>query len=296
MFKKIVVSEVYVELSFSVWKIMKNVLFLLIASFAFASEVPNFRDYTKCNGVVFLLTTQKSGSNLVSSCLSAVTRRPISWIRWGDSVLKPFSTRKDHPSYNRLGLPLVSNKPLLYRTHYELDILKQVPSICNQLIFLTRNPKELLFRDFRLTHPENIEPDFSFIETFLIKYLAPFKVYESWDVSNKMLVFYEDFIFNENEIILDVLHFIKVKPICFEDFINNKEKYLKCSLESYEKQHEWNKGGLSSLDGPKAIFYTEYVSVEILRLIDEYLAKTEPDIWEHYLKRFATYLEDSFSK
>ena len=263
-------------------------LFLLLGSFGFASEVPDFRDLSKSRGVVFLLTTPKSGSNLVSSCLSIITRRPISWIRWGSDVLKPYSERTKHISYNRLGLPLVSSKPLLYRTHYEFRELSQVSSLCNQLIFLTRNPKELLFRAHLLHSSEEEEPSPSFIENFLREYLVPFKVYESWDANHKMLVYYEDLIGDQDQILLDILDFMKISPTYFEDFIKNKEKYMERLLTSYKEQHAHNRGGSSSRGGPKAIFYSRNAKAETLRYIDAYLMRSEPDIWNLYLKRFAS--------
>lgn len=260
---------------------MKNLLlFLFVPFLIFSSEIPNFDDLSRCKECVFLLTTPKSGSNLVSASLSAITRRPISWIRWGNNALKK------HPSYNRLCLPLVSNKPLLYRTHYELDELIQIPSTGNKLIFLTRNPKELLFRAYRLTLSEKEEPDFLFIENFLNEYFEPFRVYQSWDERNRMLIYYEDFIAGCDQILLDILHFMQVEPTYFADFITNKENYLKQLLESYKKQHEQNKGGLSSIKGPQALFYSKGVSFETLSWIDHYIASVEPNLWEYYLKRF----------
>jgi hypothetical protein len=232
------------------------------------------------------LTTPRSGSNLVASGLSAMTRRPISWLRWGDSVFSPYSNRRQHPSYNRLKLPLASDIPLLYRAHYELDELGRVPSIDNQLIFLTRNPKELIFRAYRVAYPQGGEPDFAFIESFLRSYLAPFKVYDSWDSNNKMLIYYEDLIANENKILLDVLNFMGVIPAYLEDFISNKVEYKQRALDSYKKQHVENNGGASSVGEPKAIFYSQHARPEILSLIDEYIARTEPNLWELYLKRF----------
>lgn len=269
---------------------MKKILLsLCVQFFAFSSEIPNFNDLSQCNGVVLLLTTPRSGSNLISSGLSAMTRRPISWLKWGDSVFGPFSARKEHPSYNRLKLPLVSDIPLLYRTHYELDELQRIPATCNQLIFLTRNPKELIFRAYRLAHPGGESPDFAFIDSFLRKYLAPFKVYDAWDSNNKILIYYEDLIANENKILLDVLRFMGVSPTYLEDFISNKEEYKKRALDSYQKQHQGNNGGVSSVGCPKPIFYSQHARPEILSLIDEYIIKTEPNLWELYLKRFASY-------
>ncbi|MCC6127971.1 MAG: sulfotransferase domain-containing protein [Chlamydiae bacterium] len=232
------------------------------------------------------MTTPRSGSNLFYACLYAITGRPISWLEWGESVFYPDSEKTKHPSYNRLGLPLVDQRPLLYRTHFSLNELRQVSSLCNRLIFLMRNPKELLFRAHRLAHPNQKEPDTLFIQKFLDECLAPFKVYESWNPVNRMLIYYEDLIIDENKVFLEALDFMRVDPTFFEEFIRNKEEYMKCLLESYSKQHVRKRGGESSVGGVKEIFYSQDVNPEILKGIDRYLMQREPNLWNLYLKRF----------
>lgn len=251
-----------------------------------ASEIPNFRDLSLSRGVVVLLTTPRSGTNFFSSCLSILTRRPISWLEWGDAIFHPNSDLTKQLSYNRLNLPLVDQRPILYRTHHGYRELGQISPLCNRLIFLTRNPKELLFRAYFLAYPGQKEPDFHFIQNFLDEYLIPLKLYESWNPANRMLIFYEDLIVDADRIVLDALDFMGIAPAYLEDFVENNETYKKRLLESYTKQQVNNRGGSSSIGGTKAIYYSKDIDPEILKKIDLYLMQREPNLWKLYLNRF----------
>jgi hypothetical protein len=149
------------------------IIFLFYFSFtvACASEIPDFQEIGNSRGVLFLLSTTRSGSNWISASLSAITRKPISWLCHGKKIFDPSSALRKRPSYNRLGLTLISDEPLLYRTHYWFAELMRVPSRFNKLIFITRNPKELLFRQFFLKSPACKIPDLQYIETFFDDYL-----------------------------------------------------------------------------------------------------------------------------
>lgn len=271
-------------------KILGNLFFLLCLPFAIiASEFVDFNESRNNKNITFLLSTPKSGTNLITGCLSAITRRPISWFYWGDSIGNPSSNYRQHISYNRLGLPLISDIPLLYRSHYEFAKLMQVPFELNKLIFATRNPKELIYRSFFLQASQSDEePNDQFIEEFLNWYLQAFEVYEAWCPSTRRIVFYEDFIINDESILLELLRFMDEEPLFFEDFLNNKQEYLSRLLLSYADQHKHNLGGSSSKEGPKPIYYTKNASPERLRFIEGFFLKNAPEIWEKYLKRFET--------
>ena len=269
---------------------IRHLFFLFCIHFSiFASEIVNFSDASQNKNVTFFLSTPKSGTNLITGCLSAITRKPISWFYWGNSILDPSSEYRNHLSYNRLGLPLISDIPLLYRTHYQFVELMDVPSQHNKLVFATRNPKELLYRKFFLQASSSENPDPQFIEEFLNKYLKAFDVYDSWFPENRMIVFYEDFIDHEDDILLQLLYFMEEPPVFLDDFLKNKLEYMFRLLESYTNQHTHNSGGASSREGPKPIYYTRNASPETLMYIDKYLQTAAPQTWENYLKQFQTY-------
>ncbi len=265
-------------------------LFLIVGLTLFGSETPNFTHLDKTENAVFFLTTPKSGSNLISASLSIITRRPISWLYWKKQIFNPNSPPRDHPSYNRLGLDLVSEKPLLYRTHFELADLSKIRSESNKLILVTRNPKELLYRDLFNKSRNSINPTTQFIHNFIDQYLKPFKIYESWHLEKRFFVYYEDFIKNGDQILLEILSFMNEEPTFYEDFLINRQTYLSLLLESYKMQPTHNAGGSSVVNEPKAIFYTRNADPAVLHYIDEYIQNKEPVIWEKYLKRYQTSL------
>lgn len=263
-------------------------LMLLVTLVLEASQIPDFHNLSNTKGAIILMSTKRSGSNLVSGSLSAITRKPISWIEWENRIFESDSKFKTHMSYNRLKLPLISDQPLLYRTHHQFEKLKQIPSHLNQLIFVTRNPKELIFREFFLIKPGQEILDSGFIEEFLKTYLLSFEIYEAWDRQNRLLVFYEDFICHSDEMLLSILAFMREKPLFFEDYCLHREEYVARLLESYKIQHKRTNGGASSIKSCKAIYYTMNVPIEMLLHIDAYLEKEAPLIWKKYLKRFKT--------
>lgn len=268
---------------------MRHLFFLLLLHMSLSgSEYVNFTDSRKNKNKTFFLSTPKSGSNVITGCLSAITRKPISWFYYGNEIHNPDSKHRKHISYNRLELNLVSDIPLLYRTHYEYAQLSLVPSISNKLIFATRNPKELLYRSFYLSKSRSENPNKRFIKKFLNNYIKAFKVFEAWCPNTRKIIFYEDFITNDNEILIELLQFMQEPPLFYDDFLINKQDYLTQLLQSYSNQHKHNLGGSSSKHGTKALYYTRNASLEKLSFIDNYLQKKAPKIWDQYLKRFKT--------
>ena len=263
------------------------ILFFSLQFGLHGSGVPNFNDISRSENVIFFLSTPRSGANLITGCLTIIARKPISWLQWGNEVFDSSSPYRNHPSYNRLNLPLLSHVPILYRAH-DASKLKGVVSKKNKLIFSTRNPKELLFRAFYLTASPPKKPSKAFIRKFISGYLQNFRMFHSWDPKNRYLIFYEDFINHETLELSKILRFMGEETPYIEDFKANKEAYLKRLFESYQMQHNVVNGGASSLQGPRAIHYTKNVPRNVLKSIDMALIKAAPLIWKKYLRRFRT--------
>lgn len=251
------------------------------------SRIPNFDHLENSQGVVILLSTKRSGSNWVSGSLLAITRKPISWLWWRQRVLKENSKFQSDPSYNRLNLPLDSRIPLLYRTHTDFDLLEQFSSDRNKLILITRNPKELLYRENMRTGTYTAVLDRAAAENFLNIYMQTLRVYDSWASQNRFLVYYEDFINDSEQILLNLLGFMGESPTYFDDYIEHREFYNSQLLDSYQKQHATNGGTISARNGPKPIFYTDFAQPEDLLWVDEYLKSVDSILWENYLVRFS---------
>lgn len=264
---------------------MRFLFFLFCTLAGYASQVPDFHNLNNTKNAVIFMSSKRSGSNLVSGSLLAITRKPISWLEWGYRVFEPGSKFRAHLSYNRLGLPLVSEEPLLYRLHYDFEKIKKIPPATNRLIFVTRNPKELIFREH---YPDPSSFDFSFAEEFLHNYLKAFEIYDRWQPENRFLVFYEDFIASGDEILLQLLSFMGEKPLFFDDYLMHRQEYLNTLLTSYGIQHARKRGGASCRNGPQEIYYSKEIARETLLQIDTYIKSKAPLIWERYLKRFRT--------
>lgn len=255
-------------------KILMAYFFVLLSmcSTAYGSDID------KKENLVIMLSSKLSGTNLIRSSLFAIVRKPIT----------KFSGTICHL---HLELPLVSSTPFLYHSHTPKP-LYSLSSKSNKLILVTRNPKELLFRHFSISSIKDLQtPE---VKIFIERYLNRFKLYESWDNASRFLVFYEDYIMQENEeILLKLLDFIGEEPTYFDDYINHKEDYSNKILSSYKNLY--NDRGSSSVNGPKRIFYTKDIDPKLLNYADYILQKNEPLIWEKYLKRFET-TKDYFGK
>lgn len=240
-------------------------------------ESREFDKLSEAENLVIFLSSPRSGSNLITCSLQAIVRKPIG----------NFNTQGIHKNGSkRLELDWVSHVPFLYRVH-SAEKIRELPSDVNKLIFVTRNPKELFFRQHSISSLKDLKTEK--INHKLNQYLSRFKFYESWDPYNRCMVFYEDFINQENEeILLELLDFMGEEPKFFDDYVKNKEKYLNVILSSYRDQHG-NKAGKSSLHGSQAIYYTKNKDPELLKHIDRVLQEKAPVIWEKYLKRFETH-------
>ncbi len=232
----------------------------------------------RAQDLIIFLSSPRSGSELVSCSLNIATRKLIGMFPSG---------RIHRLAMSHLRLPPAASIPLFYRTH-KADLVRKVPSDSNKLIFLTRNPKELFFRRQRsISSVEEFRKKYT--QEIMADYFERFKVYDSWNPNNRYLLFYEDFINQEEEeILLELLDFMGEEPTFFYDYVENKERYLDTVLSGYKRQHRKGGSGASSKDGPKSIYYTKDKDPRLLKCLDQIFREQEPVIWEKYLKRFET--------
>jgi hypothetical protein len=224
----------------------------------------------------------RSGTNLVSCSLNAITRKPV-----GVFPGKQYARLMNE----RLGLDMISDEPFIYRTHSFVDVAKASPEF-SRLVFLTRNPKELLLRHFSIIQKSDLHQNH--IQAFLNEYLDYFRVLDSWPVNNRILLFYEDVIANLDQSLLTILDFIGEEPNFMDDYILHKTEYLDKILNVYkaicknQRKGEASREGESTREKPMPIYYTQNKSSELLKYIDQVLEEKDPVIWEKYLKRFQT--------
>lgn len=236
----------------------------------------------EAENTIFILTSPKSGSNLLMCSLQAIVRKPIGQLRENNTGIY-------HPIANkRLQVELISSIPMFYRTHYLEDMCCVNPDL-NKIILLTRNPKELLFRNNLVSSKRDLKS--ASVNHFLKNYMNRLKFYDNWPLDNRRLVFYEDLITQEHneEILLELIEFMEEDPCFLDDYLRNKEKYLNQIYSHYCNQHKKEKvTGKSAKLGPKKIYHTLGKSKKLLQAIDHKLKKMDPLIWEKYLQRFST--------
>ncbi|MEX0961849.1 MAG: hypothetical protein WDZ28_03220 [Simkaniaceae bacterium] len=233
------------------------------------------RSARKKESKIFLLSNAKSGANLISCSLASILRRPIGY---GPGRVAPTES-------NRIKIDFISNNPFWYTTH-NVSIIQNAPPCYKKLVLLIRNPKELLFRWFDISCPEDLhEPR---IESYLNNFFLKYRVFKNWDPQNRFHVYYEDAITDLNDTLSKLIDFINPStPVSWDDYISNQETYLDQIRTSYIK-HRGGISGESSISGPKIIHYTEGKDRKLLRYIDKLLEDRDPEIWNKYLKRFAT--------
>lgn len=252
------------------------------------------RNYSDIKGepkVVFF-TSQRSGSHLLACNLVAVLRRPVGFFArtFQDWVIH------ENTSYRIKGIKFISMEPFCYHTHEPSHLIANKHEF-DKLILVTRNPKELIFRNFDIRELEDL--DRKEVQRFLEEYLERLVIYERWSNKKRVLFFYEDMITNLNKIISDAVNFIDpYTPSFFQEYLSRQQEYLKSIWISYVDQfgqsrfknqtplREGGWHGQSCETGADPFYYTKNQNKEILRAIDELIKKRRPKIWEKYLKRF----------
>lgn len=228
----------------------------------------------QCEEKTIFLSTQRSGSNLVTCSLLAILHQPVGAY---PNKIQPYST-------GRLKLDFVSNTPFLYRTHEFEDVEKASPDFV-KLILLTRNYKELLLRGFQIRRTADLSS--KEVQAYINRYINNFRVFDKWSEKERLLIFYEDTINDFDTLLLSTVEFLNLSPLFWDDFVANKEKYLNDIYTSYTNQHG-GKNGLSARKGQKEIFYSQDSDPRLLKALDVIFRAKDPYIWETYLKRFET--------
>lgn len=238
--------------------------------------------------VVAFLSTHRSGTTLMACSLLAIFKRPIG------KLGKKFTEDAIHgsTSFRLKNLNFISSKPFFYRTHLPNSIVSNRAQL-DKLIFLTRNPKELIFKHFDVRCLRDLnKPE---IKKFLEGFFKNFDLYESWPAEKRILIFYEDLCSNLNEVLFKTVSFIEASsPIFFEDYLYNQKFHLDVIKEYYVKQHSYNKRklrnngrhGESSEKEMNRTYYTQNQDKKILRALDKIIKEKRPEVWEKYLKRF----------
>lgn len=217
----------------------------------------------------FLLTTPHSGTNLTYSYLQALAHKPVYRL---NSDLTLYET-------NPLETFIDVSKKALFKSHHG-ELLSLFNQTGSKLLFILRDYKEVMVRNSlnnkKLNDLFHDEPKFDL-------YIDNLRVYDQWDSSNRLLIFYEDLITcPAEEMAKIILFFDEPIPDCFTPaFLKEINEAV---LSYYDKRYQQSGGSHSK--GSNLKYHTKDIQPAILKTIDEHIATQYPALWSKYLSRY----------
>lgn len=274
---------------------MKNlcksfILALLFVSNLFSVSFPdkggllNFDEPENISDQLFILTNPKSGSHLLLYSIMKMTKRPLRgrvplWHFLNDP---PF-----FPPENIMDYELDFSKPTIYWGH-EYHLLSKLNRNNNKLIFVMRDYKENIASNLILkyelgSHEKSLLGEYlrkEILEEGMIfkEFILRLKLFDRWDPDNRLLVQFKDLVAYPENFVPKVLKFMGEEIDCAE-FINDYQSFKKELRICYDLK-ENNTGSGESLH-----YFSDSVNLEILKEIDDYVAKSYPKLWKKYLKK-----------
>jgi hypothetical protein len=107
------------------------------------------------------------------------------------------------------------------------------------------------------------------------------ELYDKWNEQNRLLVHFEDLLFNPERFVPTVMAFLG-EDLDNTDFVNH---YASFKAELRE-QYDANKQRTGSNEDTN--YFCKEIPVEILRTVDDFVSRCYPQLWEKYLKQFRT--------
>lgn len=263
---------------------------ILIPKFCFSREFPDvggILDFSKPESIsnqLFILTNPKSGSHLLLYSIMKITQRPLR------GRLPIWHFENDPPCFppeNMMEYPLNFSKPTTYWGH-EYHLLKPLNRSGNKLIFILRNYKENISSQLMLknrSNNQNHDLGDSLLNEILNEgmifkeYLLRLQLFDSWDPSQRCLVLFDDLIMHPEYFIPDVMSFIGDNSE-YLYFIDHYDDFKNELMERYRKK------GNSTGSGSTRDFFSKKISIEILQIVDDYVRKNYPTLWNSYLMQF----------
>ena len=224
---------------------------------------------------VFLLSTPRSGTNLTIGSLQIIAKIPCFFV-YQENIEKSWQDE------NRLLIDLDFSKSPLLRTH-SYATLQGISSTENRLIFLTRNPKELILRNLGEKLSEKKEEAQKLITKYLSYYLAMFRFFDHWELSHRLLVYYEELLLYPKQTLKRILEFLRENDKGLKNYMDHIETYQAKILDSYHHQHQSKSKGIDIL------YYSKRSSQKVLLELDAIIKAMDLELWHKYLHRFKTF-------
>lgn len=219
------------------------------------------------NPRIFMLSYPRSGNTWLRYCLEVLTQRSTAHI-----------PGLGNPSNWPLGLmgkfPLDFSKAPIWKIHHGRECPYPKP-LNDLLIFLVRNPKEVLIRhnhvnlDEVMTFPRQEE---------YARYFNNLKIFAGWPANKKILIYYEDLMTNPRAVLERILLFLgdSIEPL--DDFFKNYQKHKEIALDIYKYN------GDSETRGEDLLHHSRKVPESMRRKFDVWLKLHYHRLWRDILK------------
>ncbi len=220
----------------------------------------------------FLLTTPHSGTNLTYCYLQALTHKPVYRLNFD---LTYFET-------NPLETFIDFSKKKLFKSHHG-EFISLFNQKGNKLLFILRDYKEVMARNYGRDFISKVKSNNFFHQSKFSLYIDNLNVYDQWDPSNRLLIYYENLIsYPAEEMKKIILFFDEPIPNCFTPaFLKEINEAV---LAYYDKRYRHSGGSHSK--GLDLKYHAKDTPSAILEMIDEYIATEYPVLWSKYLSRY----------
>lgn len=235
-------------------RILRLCLFFLFFSFFCHADA-----YPK----TFLLTFPRSGTHWMMYCLQTLTGRP--WHVHNRNLLKWIDFENDE------------NMPYLYHTHY-IRCLASPNRDKDFLIVLLRNYKECFLRQYGSYDAMQRE-----LKGKGFYYFENLKYFDSWAPDKRILIYYEDLMADSKSEVTRVLTLMGESLDGVEAFFVEVDRHRERVIQYYNRRYD----GAESR-GEDALYHSKSYPVEDLQKIDQIIQEAYPDLWQKYLKRYAS--------
>ncbi len=247
---------------------MRSLLFIFFLNFSstyLASDIQNER--------AILLSFPRSGNTWVRYCIEYITKRPTGEYAY----LFPINRTQlfmNNPINNNFDLGVDYEKPPIIKDHVYTKIQKSFEA--KYLILVVRDYKECLPRHLG-SYSETVQA----LQNPNCSYIQNLKVFHEWEISHKLLIYYEDLIQNPLLTYQKISSFFKEGNNNIKNFLEEIELHKANALFLYERDEQ-----KSHTRGEFIHFHVNKQTLEQRKHLDELCEMANPEIFNLYLSHY----------
>jgi hypothetical protein len=228
-----------------------------------------------CRPRVFLLSYPRSGNTWLRFCLEYLTKRPTLAFKEKNEEIWTFSIPL---GLNIPELETDLSRPCIWKVHSRkrIEQIATPDPKTDKLIFLVRNYRECLLRD--LCNPTNVLQELRNPDS---TYFSNFSVYEEWDASQRLLIYYEDLLENPEATLKTILLFLNESPHLLTKFLSQAASFKNLSLHFYQQFI-----GPAKSQGTDLQYHSKRIPPHIKAALDREVMQRVPHLWQLYLSRY----------